>query len=210
MDLTEKIILRKGILVVFEGIDGTGKSTQLSLLETALKERGLPVVTTREPTNGKYGRMIRELYVKRDNVTKKEELELFIQDRKEHVKNFLSPSLSEKMIVLCDRYFLSTIAYQGAAGIDIEEVKEKNSFAPVPDICFLFQLSTQESVERITLGRGESLNDFEQEESLAKVAKIFDSLTFPYIRKIKAEQSINELHKHILEQVEEYIETNLE
>lgn len=199
MNPIDKNRLTKGILIVFEGIDGTGKSTQLSLLQEKLSDLGLPVVTTREPTNGNYGKKIRALYQNRGDVTKQEELELFIKDRREHVETLLQPQLDEKKIILCDRYFLSTVAYQGANGFEIDELIKLNDFAPRPDICFLLQLSPKQSIKRITGDRGEELNDFEQEESLIQVAEIFSSLTFPFIKRVKADVTVEELNNTILE-----------
>ena len=178
--------LKKGCLIVFEGIDGTGKSTQIKLLADALIHEGFDVVTTREPTNSHYGKKIRELYSERDSVSREEELELFLLDRQEHVDHFITPHLQKKRIILCDRYYLSTIAYQGALGMDILEIKEKNSFAPDPDIAFILEIDPLTSIERITQNRGDELNDFEQEESLRRVDAIFSSLNYTFIRRIDA------------------------
>ncbi len=192
---------KRGVLIVFEGTDGTGKSTQLSLLEKYLQNNHYPVVTTREPTEGKYGQQIRKLYMQRDSRTPREELELFLADRKEHVDNLITPSLTSGKIVLCDRYFLSTIAYQGAIGFDIDELISLNTFAPDPDIALLFHAPLDTGKKRITEGRGESLNDFEQTENLQKVATIFDSLALPYIERISAQGSIEDIHAKVLSHV---------
>jgi dTMP kinase len=206
MNQKENIELTKGLLIVFEGIDGTGKSTQLSLLADALQNKGYPVITTREPTNGTYGKKIRSLYDKRNEVTTEEELELFLQDRREHVENLLAPCLAEKKIILCDRYYLSTIAYQGAAGFDTTEIERKNNFAPEPDLALLFHMSSKVSMERITEIRGDALNDFEQEETLRKAAQIFDGLSFPYIRRIDAACSIESVHHSVISLVEDHLQ----
>ncbi|MDH3776874.1 MAG: dTMP kinase, partial [Desulfobulbaceae bacterium] len=100
-----------GLFIVFEGIDGTGKSTQLHLLAEKLRQLGYAVVATREPTNGPYGQKIRKLFVDRGSVSQEEELELFIADRDQHVKEIIKPALSDGCVVICDRYYLSTIAY---------------------------------------------------------------------------------------------------
>ena len=199
MKSVEKFVLKKGCLIVFEGIDGTGKSTQLQLLADQLQAKGIPVVTTREPTEGFYGQKIRALYTNRQQITKKEELQLFIQDRKDHVDNLIHPALVEKKVVLCDRYYLSTMAYQGAAGMDPKIIFEMNSFAPDPDLALLFRLDPVLSVQRITGKRGDTLNDFEQLESLKKVSRIFESMNFPFIHRVEAEQSVNDVHKKVME-----------
>ncbi len=207
MDQHKNVTLKKGILIVFEGIDGTGKSTQLNLLADALKKKDYPVITTREPTNGTFGRKIRSLYDNRGDVSREEELELFLQDRREHVDTLLQPGLAEKKVILCDRYYLSTIAYQGAAGFDTTNIMNKNSFAPVPDLALLFQMPPQVSIERITEKRGDTLNDFEQEETLQKVAQIFDTLDFPYIQRIDATRSIKSVHRSTLSAAEDLLQT---
>ncbi len=197
---------RQGTLIVFEGIDGTGKSTQLQLLAEHLSRKGLAVVTTKEPTDGVYGQQIRALYRNRDKAGKDEELALFLQDRREHVDNVLKPALADNKIILCDRYFLSTIAYQGAAGMDPAVIASQNGFAPPPDLAFIFQLPPHVSMERITQGRGETLNDFEQKESLQKAEKIFNSLDFPYIHFINAGRTITQVHQDVVNVVESYLE----
>lgn len=199
----------KGVLIVFEGTDGTGKSTQLSLLEKYLHNNHYPVVATREPTTGKYGQEIRRLYMQRDTRTPREELELFLADRKDHVDNVINPSLLSGKIVLCDRYFLSTIAYQGAIGFDINELVSLNSFAPDPDIALLFHAPLDTGRKRITEGRGETLNDFEKIENLKKVTTIFDSLSYDYIQRINAQGTIEDIHRMVISYVLPIISSNL-
>jgi dTMP kinase len=201
----EILVLKKGCLIVFEGIDGTGKSTQLQLLNKHLTALGLDVVSTREPTEGVYGRKIRSLYNNREGVTMDEELSLFIKDRRDHVDNLIEPALSARKVVLCDRYYLSTIAYQGAAGSDTEAIARMNNFAPEPDLALLFQLSPEISIKRITQKRGDTLNDFEQYESLKKVARIFDNMSFPYIHRIDSQRTIEKVHEDVVGAVETYL-----
>ncbi len=194
MDQNEISEMKRGSLIVFEGIDGTGKSTQLELLAAHLRASGYDVVTTKEPTEGEFGRRIRKLYLNRDEVTREEELDLFLRDRRDHVEHLIQPSLAEGKIILCDRYYLSTMAYQGAAGMNIDEIARKNKFAPEPDLALIFQLNPRQSIERITSNRGDRLNDFEQEDSLEKVERIFNSLSYPYICYIDADQTIEDVH----------------
>ncbi|MCK5516755.1 MAG: dTMP kinase [Desulfobulbaceae bacterium] len=191
----------QGFLIVFEGTDGTGKSTQLQLLYDALRRKGYPVIATREPTDGQYGQKIRQLYKNREKYSSEEELELFLADRKEHVETLLVPALNRGEIILCDRYFLSTAAYQGAIGFDPETVLARNSFAPEPDLALLFQLPVDIGLSRIISGRGETPDDFEQDENLQKVAAIFTTIDRPYIRKIDASESIESVHQSVMEHV---------
>jgi len=191
------IALSRGVLIVFEGIDGTGKSTQVALLSSSLKKEGYDVITTREPTDGKYGRRIRTLYSNRLSVSREQELDLFLCDRREHVKEVIGPSLALKRIVLCDRYFLSTAAYQGASGFDPLDIIERNSFAPMPDLALLLEISPEESIRRITEKRGDLLNDFEQLESLKQVDAIFRAMQLPCIRRIDASKAVEKIHQRI-------------
>lgn len=197
----------RGRLIVFEGTDGTGKSTQLGLLAEYLKANDFPVVITREPTEGSYGQKIRSLYTNRGSTTPREELELFLLDRQEHVEQLILPSLKKGEIVLCDRYYLSTIAYQGANGFDVSELISLNGFAPTPDLALLFQAPLSTSKERITAGRGDKLNDFEQLEYLEKVAAIFDSLDLDFIAKVDAQGTIEEIQQRVLSLVEPILPT---
>ena len=120
------LLIAGGLFIVIEGIDGTGKSTQLHLLAEKLRQLGYAVVATREPTNGPYGQKIRELFVDRGAVSQEEELELFIADRDQHVKEVIAPALADGCVVICDRYYLSTIAYQGANGMDLDLRSEEH------------------------------------------------------------------------------------
>ena len=198
-------LLQKGILIVFEGIDGSGKSTQLRLLAETLEQQAYPVVTTREPTDGPFGRKLRALFSQRDAMTPEMELELFLDDRRDHVERLLAPALAQGKIVLCDRYFLSTVAYQGAAGSDPQAILALNDFAPIPDLALIFCASPQTWTHRITSGRGEELNDFEQEDNLSRVAALFDSLDLPYIKRIQADGTITEIQKQVLAAVQDLL-----
>ncbi len=193
--------MKHGLLIVFEGTDGTGKSTQLQLLHDALKCKKYPVISTREPTDGMYGQKIRQLYINREKCSHEEELELFLADRRDHVDKLINPALNQGKIVLCDRYFLSTAAYQGAIGFDPETILARNSFAPEPDLALLFQIPVNIGITRITSGRGDTLNDFEQAESLQKVAEIFATIDRSYIRKIDAKGSIESIHQVVMSHV---------
>ncbi|MFA7347294.1 MAG: dTMP kinase [Desulfurivibrionaceae bacterium] len=197
---------RKGMLIAFEGIDGTGKTTQIELLAKALRQRGLCVLTTREPTDGQYGRKIRELYKNRKSVTPEEELALFLDDRREHVAQVIGPALANGQVVLTDRYYYSTAAYQGAAGHDPQKIIAANElFAPVPDMVIMLEAPVSLGVHRVQKLRGETLNDFEQEGTLARVARIFAGLTSPNIRRIDGTGEAGVVHELIMKAVAELL-----
>ena len=200
---------KKGILIAIEGIDGTGKSTQLKLLAEYLRDKGCEVIETREPTDGEYGRQIRQLFVNRDKYTLEEELTLFIEDRRQHVQEVIAPALAEGKVVLTDRYYFSTAAYQGAAGMDPAEVFSKNSFAPRPDIVILLTMSPEVSLVRIQELRGETLNDFEQEEQLKKVADLFASFEDPNIRRISADAPLDSVANEVQKAVDVLLENKM-
>lgn len=192
----------RGRLIAFEGIDGTGKSTQIKMLAQALRGRGHEVVVTCEPTEGIYGQQIRELYKSRASVSLEEELELFLADRREHLAKLIAPSLAAGKIILTDRYYLSTVAYQGAAGLDPGMILQKNAFAPPPDLAILIDLSPKQAVARIQQGRGDKLNSFEHEDYLAKVAKVFHGLKMPYIRWVDGTLSVGDVQRQIMLEVD--------
>lgn len=152
---TELVRMRggRGLLITLEGIDGCGKSTQHSRLAERLKAQGLPVVVSREPTSGPHGRHIRQLLSRPEapDLTMAHRLrDLFLADRKEHVAKLIEPALKTGVLVLLDRYYHSSIAYQGAAGLDPDEVRTLNeAVAPAPDLVLLFDLPVEEAAQRL-------------------------------------------------------------
>jgi dTMP kinase len=194
-------LVKGGMFIVFEGIDGTGKSTQLHLLAESLKQLGYAVVSTREPTNGPYGRKIRELFVDRGTVSHDEELRLFIADRQQHVQEVIAPALAGGCVVLCDRYYLSTVAYQGANGFDPDFIMAQNKDFPAPDLAIIFEIDPAHGIHRIRNQRNEHPNTFEEESNLRKVAAIFAAMQHGYIQRINAEDTIDSVHNQVLEAV---------
>jgi len=201
----DQILVDGGLFVVFEGIDGTGKSTQLHLLADELQQMGFAVVSTREPTDGPFGQKIRELFVDREVVSSEEELELFIADRDQHVREVIAPALADGYIVVCDRYYLSTVAYQGANGLDPEFIMKKNMGFPVPDLAIILEIEPAQSILRIQNQRNEIPNTFEKESNLRKVAAIFDAMKHPYIKRIGAADSIETVQLQVLEAVKKIL-----
>ena len=194
----------RGWLIVFEGIDGTGKSTQCREMERYLDKKGISVVRLREPTDGIWGQKIREiLTVGRGDVTREEELSWFIEDRREDVKNNILPALNLNKVVLLDRYYYSTAAYQGALGLDPDSIlRDNEDFAPVPDRAYIFTAPPEECLARIESSR-EAHSSFEKLEYLKKVQKIFNSFQGPNIKRINSISTIEDIHAQLCGDVHE-------
>ncbi len=197
-------LMKKGKLIAIEGIDGTGKSTLARAVADELKSRGVRVVLSREPTNGPHGQRIREIArTGRDSITPREETELFIADRRDHVREVILPALESGTWVVLDRYFYSTAAYQGARGVDIRWILETNrAFAPEPDLLVLLKLDVATALGRIRHSRGETPDEFEKAESLAAVALIFDHIEHPNVLALDARQSTEAMMKSVMSLVE--------
>src|SRR6185436_20557743 len=144
-----------GTFITFEGIDGSGKSTQLRLLSNFLKERGCDPLLTREPGGTTIGLKLRAaLLDAQEEVDPLTELLVFAADRAQHVRRVLRPALEKGRIVISDRYADATVAYQGAGrGFDPELISEIVRLATEglkPDLTLLFDVSVDESVSRTT------------------------------------------------------------
>ena len=187
-----------GYLIVIEGIDGTGKSTQATMLAEALRKSGREVVQSFEPTNGPWGKKLRESATT-GRLSIEDELEYFINDRREHVEQLIIPTIKSGGIVILDRYYFSTMAYQGARGIDPEAIRVRNeTFAPQPDILIILDLDVDIALQRIGVRDGEA-NEFEKRESLDFCRKLFLSLkdeTYAYV--IDANTDITEVNASVM------------
>ncbi len=191
--------MQKGILIVFEGIDGSGKSTQAEILLERLQEEDFDAVYFREPSKGKWGRKIKKKALHPDSLTPEEELDLFLKDRRENVEKNLKPALKKKRVVILDRYYYSTIAYQGAKGIDEKLIRRMNEeFIVEPDLVFIFDIDPQKGLERIE-NRKKKDRLFEREDHLVKVREIFRNFKGEKFVHIDALKSKEEIRKKIEE-----------
>jgi len=196
--------LSKGILIALEGIDGTGKSTQAKRLVTALVGRGYSVAFSREPTGGPHGRRILEASKSERSLTPEEEVGLFIADRRAHIEDLIAPALEENLVVILDRYYYSSVAYQGVLeGMTPEKVREANeAFAPKADLWLILDVDAETGLSRIDK-RGEGTTSFERAEYLEKVRTVFESLTGPNVEHVDASRSEDEVARDLEEIVVE-------
>ncbi len=191
-----------GRLIAFEGLDGSGKSTQLDLLAAHLRAAGCDVVTTREPTEFPSGQRIREMARSGKPLVPEEELRWFVEDRRVHVAEVIAPALRAGQIVLTDRYYLSTVAYQGARGLDYEQIlADSESEFPIPDLVVLLEIDPQKALERVHARGSELEGVFEQREFLERVASVFDALGCTYLERVPGDGEPSQIEALIAERV---------
>lgn len=189
-----------GLLVAFEGVDGAGKTTQATLLQSRLQELGFEAILTKEPTDSEYGRRIRQIAREgRVGITPEEELDLFLKDRELDVNETLVPVLSRGGIVLMDRYYFSNIAYQGALGLDATHIQRVNEERfPTPDLTLLFMIAPEDSTRRISEGREGGTNvGYEKLDFLKQVEAIYEGIQSPGLVRIDATQSVDAVSAQI-------------
>ena len=162
---------RKGLFLVFEGIDGAGKSSQLLRTKAYLEERGFEVVTTREPGGTAIGEKIRGLLLDPENSAMNDRCELLLYgaSRAQHVAEVIAPALRAGKAVLCDRFSLSTAAYQGyGRGLDLSLLETVNRAAVSgvePDCIVVVDVSVETGAKRVSVSRGEPKDRLEREKS---------------------------------------------
>jgi dTMP kinase len=170
----------RGALFVIEGIDGSGKTTQAKRLVDCLMAEGYDALSLREPGDSVWGDEIRRRAqgdARHDDP--EEEYRLFILDRRQNVERNIRPALDRGRVVVLDRYYFSTMAYQGALGIDPDRIRRENeAFCPAPDLVFYVSIGVSEGLKRIGVDRG-SFTSFEKGDYLEKVKAIFDERVAP-------------------------------
>lgn len=217
------------MFITFEGIEGSGKSTQARLTKEYLEEKGRRVSLTREPGWGAVGSLIRHLIVEQNDglansptklkqfsgisslkekdvlVNPYTELYLFCADRVQHVQNFIKPKLDQGEDIICDRYFDSTIAYQGyGRKLDLNTIKKLASDSTLsvkPDVTFLLDLTVEEGLRRLKARKGETnrLDDESKEfhESIRQGYILEAGLDTERIKVLDASLDVSVLQKQI-------------
>ncbi len=214
--------MSKGILISFEGTEGSGKSTQAKLLEKYLKSLGKKVVSSIEPGGTKVGKQIRNiLLTSQEPLSKNTELFLFAADRAQHVQEVIKPALENGSIVICDRYIDSTTAYQIYGRKLPEELVRYINFISsdgiLPDITFLMDISPMIGLPRaisttnVEKGKIKTIDRFEKEkisfhEEVRKAYLCIAQNEPNRVKVIDAEKrSIDEIHQEIKKMVLEII-----
>jgi len=197
--------MKRGVFIVFDGIDGTGKTTQVDMLSDWLKKKGFKVLSTHEPTrNTKIGRYIERLIRSDNKPSSSELLRLYTEDRKAHLKNEIIPALKKGVFVVNDRYYYSTFAYQ------LPKSKwgdyAKNFLKP--DITFICDLNEKDAMKRIDRSilqnerRFKKKAIFEKEKTLKQLRKKFLAMRrFKEVRIIDSKPLPDKIFKKIKQEM---------
>ncbi len=207
----------QGKFITFEGIDGSGKTTQLRMIANDLRVEGFDVLTTCEPGGTPLGRRLRTTLLEtEENVAPMAELLLFAADRAQHVNFLVKPALAEGKIVVSDRFADATAAYQGAGrGFDKTTIKQIIRLATdglKPDLTLFFDLPIEKSLMRTNsrndAGEIKNRMDFETAEFYARVRQAYLEIAEKEkkrFRIIDASGSIEEVHRKALEVILEFL-----
>ncbi len=188
-----------GKFIVIEGLDGSGNTSQASLLKNFFVKDNYQTILTKEPTQkSEAGKKIKEIL---ENKTKIEAIELqklFKEDRDWHLKNIIIPALEEGKIVISDRYCFSSFAYGAADGVGLDELIKMNKNFLLPDLTFILKVGPEICIKRIEK-RGLPKTLFEKERQLSKVWKVYEKLPkmFENIVIIDGEKTIKEVFEEI-------------
>lgn len=205
-----------GLFIALEGPDGSGKSTIAKLLGDYLEKRNIPYITTREPGGTKIGENIRELILDKENTNMSDETEalLYAASRSQHLDEKIVPALKEGKVVLCDRFVLSSLAYQGKGrGLGIENVKMINDFAikdAYPDLILFFYIDPSVTLQRKMKGVDVDRLELEGDSFHKNVYSGYMEVLEMYpknIKKIDATGTIEEVLQQSIKEIEDLLES---
>ncbi|MEW8973832.1 MAG: dTMP kinase [Tissierellaceae bacterium] len=206
----------QGCFITLEGPDGSGKSTIIKLLGEYFQQKGIDFIMTREPGGTPIGEKIREIILDNGNTAMGPETEalLYAASRGQHVHEKIIPALKEGKVVLCDRFILSSLAYQGVGrGLGIKEVKMINDFALkgiYPDLILFFHIDPEITLSRKTEKLGGDRLEKEGNEFHKRVYDGYMELLKMYPKNIEiidATRSIEEVLEHSIDTIEKLLNT---
>lgn len=210
---SEASINRRGIFISFEGVDGSGKTTQANMLSAHLIKDGIDVVVTREPGGTRIGERIREVLLdpKLQEMNPMTETILYAADRAQHVAEVIRPALNAGNVVICDRYIDSSLAYQGVArGLGMEGVRNLNEWATsdlYPNLTILIRVPFAAGLKRLPVDRMDRM-EMQSESFHASVQEAYFTLAKLFSRRvviINGEEKPEIVHHHVMEEVEKYL-----
>ena len=203
--------MRKGRFIVLYGIAASGKTTQMKLIGKWLKDLGYDVLLTKEPTNSEIGILLKRIVRGERNFPRRGLVYLFIADRMDHVENVIKPALNDGKIVICERYYLDTIAYQMLEGYSKEFLEKINIVDLYPDMSIFLDISVEESIKRMER-LSEVRKIYEKRDILEKVRKNFLRLIEEYNKTgrdriiiVNGERPIED----VFEEIKEKIKSNM-
>ncbi|OGS22771.1 MAG: dTMP kinase [Elusimicrobia bacterium RIFOXYA2_FULL_39_19] len=205
--------MKHGLFITFEGPDGSGKSTHAEKLKQWFKNKGFSVILTREPGGTRLAESIRKLLLNSENsVSPITELLLYAASRAQHTQELILPSLKQGKIIISDRYYDSTVAYQHyGRGLDLKTIKELNTIASgglTPDLTILIDLETKKSLGRLKNTRKKDRIENENTAFHRKIRNGYLALAKNEPRRIKIVKSNNEMSatfESILSVVKDFI-----
>lgn len=190
----------KNKFIVFEGIDGSGKSTQCSLFYKYLVSENIPAKQLAEPTSGEYGQKIRKMLQGDIELSVEEQIKLFIEDRQQDFDLNIKPSMDDGITIVMDRYFYSNAAYQGSSIISPSEIIRQNTDRgfPLPDRVYYIDIDPAEAMRRITArNRSGRTELFEKKAFLEVVRNNFSAMTDDYFLRINGNLKQEEIFQQI-------------
>jgi len=207
----------QGKFITFEGIDGSGKSTQLRMLAADLRSRGVDLITTQEPGGTPLGRTLRKAFLEtEETVAPIAELLLFAADRAQHVEFLIKPALEGGRIVISDRYADATFAYQGAGrGFPeamVNEIIELATGGLKPDLTLFFDITVENAIKRMAdrheIGEGRNRMDVETAEFYSRVRDAYLRIAKTESNRfstIDANGTVEETHASVAEVISKFL-----
>ena len=203
MDLNS---FRRGFFLVIEGIDGSGKTTQSMGLCKRLNSEGLKALYTSEPTENPVGLFIKAEVLEKGGFPPEVEALLFAADRFQHQRDVIVPALNKGYIVVCDRFFYASLAYQGARGVDLDWIRNLNSFALKPDLAVYLDVPPEIALAR-KRGKRDFLEYLELEERVRSM--YMELVSRGELLLLDGSGSIEDVGKHLYEEVKTNLRRSL-